>query len=202
MNHRELAGMKNAVKVFSLSLLLAAPVTFTSPVRAQVVPTDQTAQVWKQASSHFPALQMAEYLCRPQGSVALEPNALVADSSNDQEWSAYSNSGYDYWDAKVLANFWGQDVSQAKARIGRKVLWGGENKAHLAQMLLDARIKALGQVENLNFYAESGFSYDDVQKLSKFWGGNAWETKIRIERNLVMGDSHLVFRALEYAKKR
>lgn len=191
--------MKKAVKAFSLSLLLAAPIALNSPVQAQVIPMDQA---WQQASQHFPALQAAELLCLPEGTVALEPDALVADNKTDREWSAYANSPYDYWDAKVLSMFWGQDITETKARIGRKVLWGGENKAYLDQMILDARVKALGQVDNLNLYVDSGLSYDDVLKLSKFWGGDAWETKVRIERNLIMGDDDIVHRALEFAKKK
>lgn len=184
--------MKKVVKALSLSLLLAAPITLNSPAHAQVIPQDQA---WKQACQHFPALQMAEVICVPEG--------LVADAAQDREWAAYASSKYDYWDAKVLANFWGSEVGATKATMGRKILWGADNKAYLEQMLLDARVKALSQVDNLQLYVDSSFRYDDVAALSKFWGeGDIYQTKLRIEKNLIMGNDEIIYQAIALAKKK
>ncbi|WP_414590132.1 hypothetical protein [Scytonema sp. PCC 10023] len=44
--------------------------------------------------------------------------------AKDKELQAFKNSQYNYWDARVLADYWGQSEEDAKARIGRKILWG------------------------------------------------------------------------------
>ena len=50
-----------------------------------------------------------------------------------KELQAFFKSQYHYWDARVLSNYWGQSVEDAKARIGRKILWGRKDVAILEQ---------------------------------------------------------------------
>ncbi len=174
--------MKNTLKALSLSLLLAAP--FALPASAQTA-SDLTVQVWQQKAP-------AQY----QGRVS-------QNDRQQQEWNAYSNSKYTYWDAKVLANFWGDSVSDAKALIGRKLLWGGTGKALLEQYMVDARVKALNTAENLNLYFDTGLDYDDVEALAEFWGeSDTYQAKIRVERNYILGNEYVVREALRLARQK
>ena len=88
--------------------------------------------------------------------------------------NAFFNSKYDYWDARVLGDYWGQSVVEAKARIGRKIIWGKSDVSILEQFLVDARIKALNKVQrsnpNLEMYSVSKYQYEDAEKLAKLWG--------------------------------
>jgi hypothetical protein len=128
----------------------------------------------------------------------------LKQNKRSQEMRAFLTSQYDYWDAKVLANYWGQSVDDAKARIGRKILWGGANIAILEQFLLDARVKALqsvGRGPNYLFNASS-YKYDDAVLLAQFWGDRSpWDAKLRIERNLILGNDEIIDQALQYARR-
>ena len=128
------------------------------------------------------------------GVPAVAEAPLIAQQ--DEEIQAFADSQYDYWDAKVLASFWGTDTWDAKARIGRKILWGVENVAYLEQMLLDARIEALNTADPIDYFFE-GYTYDDAEQLRDFWGEiSTWDTKLRIGRNLIMGNDDVVETAL------
>lgn len=172
--------MKNTLKALSLALLLAAP--FALPASAQTA-SDLTVQVWQPI--------------RCEGRIS-------QDDRRQQEWAAYGNSKYTYWDAKVLATFWGDgDVSEAKALIGRKLLWGSTGKALLEQYMVDARFKALNNAENLNLYFDTGLSYDDVEALAEFWGeSDTYQAKIRVERNFILGNEYVVREAVRLAKQK
>ena len=127
----------------------------------------------------------------------------LSQSNLDRELVAYSNSEYTYWDAAMLADYWGQDLLETKARMGRKILWGPADTAILEQFLVDARISALAFLESeeyLRFFWESSYDYDDAVALAAFWGDpTPWDAKLRIERNLIMGNSDEVVEALQYA---
>ncbi|MCP6760134.1 MAG: hypothetical protein NHB32_15585 [Fischerella sp. CENA71] len=134
---------------------------------------------------------------------------LATNNVRDKELQAFFNSKYNYWDASVLADFWGQSVDDAKARIGRKILWGKKDVAILEQFLLDARMKALESAQtapnpsSYKLFRESEFrAYKDVEALAKFWGDpSPMDTKLRIERNLIMGNYETVKQALQYARR-
>ncbi len=120
-----------------------------------------------------------------------------------KELQSFFRSQYDYWDARVLANYWGQSVEDTKARIGRKILWGKKDVAILEQFLLDARVKALQSVEITpnSLYSESKYKYDDATLLAKFWGEpSPWDAKLRIERNLILGNDEIIESAMQYAR--
>ncbi len=136
----------------------------------------------------------------------VEENARVeiAQSQQNRELNAYANSKYDYWDARVLASYWQQSVLESKARIGRKVIWGEANIAILEQYLVDARIAALTGTtrEAIDFFSESQYTYDDAEKLAKFWGDpSPYDAKLRIGRNLILGQEEIVARAMREARQ-
>ncbi|MGF1933162.1 MAG: hypothetical protein RM347_002010 [Nostoc sp. ChiQUE02] len=124
-------------------------------------------------------------------------------TDTSKELQAFFRSQYDYWDARILANYWGQSVEDAKARIGRKILWGRKDVAILEQFLLDARVKALQSVGTTpnSLYNQSKYKYDDAALLAKFWGDpSPWDAKLRIERNLILGNDEIIEEALQYAR--
>ena len=138
----------------------------------------------------------------------LKPFLLAQNSQNRREIDAFFSSSYDYWDARVLADFWGQSVYDSKARIGRKILWGKKDVAILQQFLVDARIKHLESIASASspasytYYGESGYTYDDAKVLAKFWGdASPMDGKLRIERNLTLGNSAMIQEALSMARK-
>lgn len=142
-----------------------------------------------------------------QSSVNLPSSQLVAQSQNTEarELRAFSRSKYDYWDARVLADYWGQSIGDAKARVGRKVLWGEADIAILEQFLVDARAKGLNSTPEkiVKFYSESKYTYADAEKLAKFWGDKSpYDAKLRIGRNLILGQDEVVEKAMGQAKRR
>ncbi len=135
---------------------------------------------------------------------------LIARRNRKKEINAFFRSDYDYWDARVLADYWGQSIDDSKARIGRKIMAGGRAVAILEQFLVDARVQALVSVSSsLNrnrnphkFYTESKYDYDDAVDLAKFWGDRTpLDAKLRIERNLIMGNDEIIEEALRFARQ-
>ncbi|MGB6301705.1 MAG: hypothetical protein WBF90_36750 [Rivularia sp. (in: cyanobacteria)] len=133
-----------------------------------------------------------------------QSNFIIASAkqTKNREFDAFFNSKYNYWDARVLGDYWGQSVVEAKARIGRKILWGKSDVAILEQFLVDARIKALNKVQrsnpNLELYGASKYRYDDAEKLAAVWGDSSpYEAKIRIEKNLILGQQEIIEQALK-----
>ncbi|MEO0967769.1 MAG: hypothetical protein AAFX80_05350 [Cyanobacteria bacterium J06639_18] len=126
----------------------------------------------------------------------------------NREINAFNRSAYDYWDARVLADYWGQSIDQSKARIGRKIMAGGRAVAILEQFLVDARVQALGSTRSslsrnrYRFFSESKYNYRDASDLAKFWGDRTpLEAKLRIERNLIMGNDEIIEEALRFARQ-
>lgn len=132
---------------------------------------------------------------------------MTAQAEN-KEYVAYQTSKYNYWDARVLADYWGKSVEEAKAVIGRKILWGKKDVAILEQFLVDARVKALKSAKpasnpsSYKLFRESEFrEYEDVEALAKFWGDpSPMDAKLRIERNLILGNDELLKKALKFAR--
>ena len=125
-------------------------------------------------------------------------------TDRDRELNAFFASGkYSYCDAKILANYWGQSVVEAKARIGRKIIWGDGGVPYLEQFMVDARVRALQNPEELCYFQENEYSYDDAVVLAKFWGDRTpWDAKLRIERNLLLDNKQVVQQALRMANSR
>ncbi|WP_155523768.1 hypothetical protein [Nodosilinea nodulosa] len=122
-------------------------------------------------------------------------------TAEQAELDAFFSSKYTYWDAAQLATYWGQNLEEAKARIGRKIRWGPADVAILEQFLLDARLESLQSVNDLRFYGESSYTYDDAAALAEFWGDpTPYDAKLRIERNLILGNADQVETALQLAR--
>jgi hypothetical protein len=82
-------------------------------------------------------------------------------------------------------------------------IWGPADVAILEQFLLDARLdslQTLEETEKLRFYSESDYDYADAVALAEFWGDSSpYQAKLRIERNLIMGNADEVATALQFA---
>lgn len=187
--------MKNRLQAMSLSLILSAPITLGQIALAQVHEEPITPINCVQPT--YPGAEFSAGWADKH--LALEDDDLRV--SQDSELQAFGYSGYTADDATVLANFWGESFSDAKSRIGRKIMWGGTNKAVLELMLVEAQDKALNDVEALNLYADSGFTYDDAQAVAEYWGdATPYDGKLRIERALILGHRDAV-RALVDSSK-
>ncbi|MEL6927883.1 MAG: hypothetical protein AAFO95_04525 [Cyanobacteria bacterium J06600_6] len=128
---------------------------------------------------------------------------LLSHNSDSQlsEVQAYAISKYNYCDASLLADLWGQPIYQAKARIGRKVIWQAGGIPYLEQMLVDARVTAIASGTSRCQYIDMGYTYDDAVVLAEFWGdSDPWEAKVRIKNNLILGNQDAVDSALRQAK--
>jgi hypothetical protein len=175
-------SMKSS-KSLQLSVLLAIATVITS------------GSLYAGAQANSP-----EWLFEPTAGSFSAEAAQLSQSYNQQELDTFFSSDYTYWDAAQLARFWGQGLGEAKARMGRKILWGPADVAILEQYLLDARLESLQSVNELRFYSETNYSYEDAAALARFWGDSTpYEAKLRIERNLILGNADEVEAALQFA---
>lgn len=166
--------MRYRWKTLTLSLALAAPLVLGQIAVAQTLPAT-------------PEIRQAVPV-------------LVAQEG-EKEVQAFYDWGYSYWDAVMLAKFWGEGISDAKWRAGDKLLGPPESKLYLRLLMTDVRVKALRNVENLDLFSKAGYSYDDAKALAQFWGKeSAWEGKLFIERNLILGNESLLAEALDSAR--
>ncbi len=205
--------MKHLMHAMSLSLVLTSPITLGLSAIAQqgyeeqaAVQADDTQVFWGAYRPYDPIFE-AEPAATPLFALRVEEDesgpVRVAQASDQEAWNAFANSQYDYWDALVLSKFWNESPGETKVRMGRKLIWGGDSKVYLEQKMLDARVHALSQAEQLTFFFASGYNYDDAVVLAKFWGdASPYEGKLRAERNIIIGDRYLVESALAEGRRR
>lgn len=108
-----------------------------------------------------------------------------------QAFQKYANNGYNYVDAKVLAQFWGErSPSDAKVRLGHKMLHSGPSQGRA--YVSDARNSALRRpVDQWPVWFEDGnYSYNDMERLGRYWGRGTWEAKVKVARQLIQGQDN------------
>jgi hypothetical protein len=98
------------------------------------------------------------------------PSVASAQSSN-----TFFESSYDYCDAKLLAGFWGESVSDAKATISQKIDLGAEDFVKSA--LSTARERAIIQETPVCTIYEMGYTYADAEALAAAWSIDVTEAK-------------------------
>lgn len=137
--------------------------------------------------------------------------AQAHNNSQDQRFlEAYGRSKYSFMDAALLAKFWNEDIGAAKTRIGSKLMPDPTAPdmvgVGLDQDLVDARLKALAAMnpqQGLTYWQDSNHTYDDAVALAKLWGEKSpWDAKIRVEKNLILGNEKVVNKTVEIARKR
>lgn len=137
---------------------------------------------------------------------------LIADGriieAKDKELRAFYRSTYDYWDARVLSDYWKKSVEETQATMGRKMIWGAQNAAILKQSLANARTQAMRRTRSpsnpnaYKFYGESKYNYEDAVKLAKFWDlRTPTEAKLRIEQKLIFSQDEAIDQALRSASR-
>lgn len=58
-------------------------------------------------------------------------------------------------------------------------------------------------MDQLEHFSEGGYSYEDAEALAKFWGdASPYESKLRTEQNIIMGQDYLVEEALTEVGRR
>jgi hypothetical protein len=112
--------------------------------------------------------------------------------ASEEDVTAFFSKGYTYCDAKLLANFWGIDVFQAKETGGAKIRL--KNEKTLKSVLKKARKQSACNFE------DTQVSFEDAEKLAGFWGIDVVQSKDKIAALYTAGKSKDVAKALEQAK--
>jgi hypothetical protein len=194
--------MKLMSSMNSKNLVLSVTLAIATVVMATC--TKAFAEVHLEQQGAFPSQKSPA----SPGNQTLPQAQLVSQAfSEDQEFEAFFSSQYTYCDAETLAEYWGMNLGEAKMRMGRKILWGDADVGILEQYLVDARLEALRFMDAnpdqaLCYYDEQGYSYEDAVDLAAYWGdADSWETKLRIERNLLLNNDDVVSQALRLARQ-
>jgi hypothetical protein len=134
-----------------------------------------------------------------------ENNTAIQQTSQDvrqpylgteqQQWNAYAASKYTYYDAEILAKYWGKStILDAKYKIGSLLV--SRNNAAIQQSLQQAR------QPQWNAYVESKYTYNDVALLAKYWGkATILEAKYKIGSLLINKNNMAIQRALQQARQ-
>lgn len=106
-------------------------------------------------------------------------------AGEQEDFMAWSQSGYSYCDARVLATYWKVDVDQAKARVGRQIKAGAGRKIQAQLDAAHKKLKGKKRVE-CDFW-ETTYSYEDAEALAGAWGVDVMDAKTRIARQASLG---------------
>lgn len=96
------------------------------------------------------------------------------------EWDLYASSGYEYCDAVILGDWWGESVDDAKVTIGRKLGWGN---AHIVESDLGS---ARGEGLRCDFH-DTGFVYEDAEAVAHLWGVSIDDAKAALAEKVSTG---------------
>ena len=99
-------------------------------------------------------------------------------------------SGYVFCDAKLVADYWGTDIGEAKLAIGQKILNGiGEVVPDILTLSRNAGFACA--------WVDTGYQYEDAEALAALWGlPSPSEAKFRAAQYLTFGQGSVVERAL------
>ena len=142
-------------------------------------------------------------------------------TTRQQQMNAFSRSSYDYWDARVLSEFWGQSTWDSKLRIGRKILIGqhyGDLNNTLRAInqtvsLAQNRYLRTTRINDLSSYRlyQEGYTYNDAVLLALLWNHSRHgrqataaeirQSKYRIDQNLARGNNEYIDQSLQTARR-
>jgi hypothetical protein len=148
-------------------------------------------------------------------SVLVEAREQAADLEEAQastNRNVFYNSDYTYDDAVELADFWGIDISDTKARIGSKIISGGSAIAILEEDLAQARSQQPDQlpesdpatagediadnseesIAKRNAFYDSDYTYEDASALADYWGVSVSESKTRMGGKILAGEGGII----------
>ena len=102
-------------------------------------------------------------------------------------------SAYEYCDAVLLGDIWGDSIDEAKIRIGLKLRLN--NEAALIGDLDTARRRG-----SRCTFEESGFDYADADALARLWGTSVAEAKSLLAEKVSLGNRELANQAVREAR--
>lgn len=137
--------------------------------------------------------------------------------SEKQAYNAFFMSEFDYWDARILADYWGVSLDRSKLDIGRKLVFSQRDgtlplaKRNLYHYLYRAQSQYLrtvrpNNVSTYRLYLES-YTYDDAVLLAKLWHNGRpspnqiFQAKYEIDQSLAYGNNELIQQSLQRAKR-
>lgn len=133
---------------------------------------------------------------------AVLPSSALAQNEEAAVNAFYAGQKYTYCDARVLANFWGTDVWDAKVGGGEMLL--KREGSRLQQKLRDAADIWSQEGKSCNFEDMDNpvYSYDDAVSLAAFWGGgmSPYDAKLKIVLNVEGGGNSWVVSELAKAR--
>lgn len=124
------------------------------------------------------------------------PTVAAKPAVPKDPFQAFIQSRFDYCDAKVLGEFWGVPVDDAKMRIGNKVVAGASQI--VASELKEAFAKP-GHSDCT--WVELDYSYADAEAMAAHWGQSTDEAKARMTRKVNFGNRVLLDQMVQDAKK-
>lgn len=114
------------------------------------------------------------------------PGAVLAEKGID----AFVASKYTYCDAKILSALWKESIEEAKASIGDKLAAG--QAAAVESELGEAREAALKDASRRCSFDETGFTFEDAEKLAKLWNLSIEESKTMVEEKVLAGAEDVI----------
>jgi hypothetical protein len=120
---------------------------------------------------------------QPKAEAVAPPTAKPAVKVEDPTSTFLKQEKYTYCDVKILAEYWKTSTKEAKATAGSKL------QANATPVLDSALDQARAATKLKCTYLEGGFTFKDVQKLSKLWHLSTAEAKSTIELKLMHGTS-------------
>lgn len=123
---------------------------------------------------------------RQAAPVAVEPAAEAATTAapTSDPSEALWEAGYTWGDAQHLAELWGLDMMEAKARAGQALL-DGQTLPLTPGTYPEAGADADSVAADA--FWRAGYTYEDAEQLAALWEIETWETKIRAGQALLDG---------------
>lgn len=114
--------------------------------------------------------------------VAVEPSEEPTTFPSDALWDA----GYTWGDAQHLAELWGLEMMEAKARAGQALLDG-----QTLPITPGTYPEAGADPESVaaDAFWRAGYTFEDAEQLAALWEIESWETKIRAGQALLDGQT-------------
>jgi hypothetical protein len=118
---------------------------------------------------------------------------------------AFTETGYAYADAQLLAKAWGSDVSEAKGRVESKVLWG--NYDLIDELITGARADTPATEQGPDARAMQAFfdsetvDYCHAKMLSGAWSSTVSQAKVILGHKVMGGYTDLLGQALGEARE-
>ena len=137
---------------------------------------------------------------------AMLPSSARAQSDQAAVDAFYAGQKYTYCDAKVLANFWGSEIWDAKIGAGQMIM--NRQARQLNQKLRNAADiwSQSGQSCSFEDADNPPYSYDDAVSLAKFWSKDwnqdvtPYDAKMKIVLNIEGGGNSWVLGELAKAR--